>query len=235
MILAVSVLAFRDGRLLAMRRSQKKRAAPGAWEVLSGRVEPGEPPRAAAGREAREESGFDVALADGILAAYVTERAGKDMLVIAYRGDLPAAGDPVLSDEHDDARFMTLDEFAAACPFPRLVAVARRAVHGTTGREHVLVWEFLPAEGREAEFEAAYGPEGDWARLFRTDPAYRGTGLLKIRDGRYVTLDRWASRAAFEAFRERRCEAYAAVDRRMESLTRHEAFLGAFDEVECAP
>lgn len=234
-VFAVSVLAFRDGRLLAMRRSPKKRAAPGAWEVLSGRVEPLEAPRDAAAREAREESGLEVALSGDVLAAYVTERAGRDMLVVAYRGSLPAAGEPVLSDEHDDARFMTLDEFAVACPFPKLVAVARRAAGGPAGPEHVITWEFLPAEGRGEEFQAAYGPEGDWARLFRSDPAYRGTTLLPLRDGRYVTLDRWASRGAFEAFRERNQEAYAALDRRMEALTRHEAPIGAFDEVECPP
>jgi 8-oxo-dGTP pyrophosphatase MutT (NUDIX family) len=235
-ILAVSVLAFRDGRLLAMRRSRKKKAAPGAWEVLSGRVEPLEAPRDAAQREAREESGFDVTLDPGIVAAYLTERAGRDMLVIAYRATAPAAAEPVLSDEHDDGRFVTLDEFARLCPFPKLVAVARRAAGEPAAVvEHVLVWEFLPAEGREAEFEAAYGPDGDWARFFRRDPAYIRTDVLQGSDGRYVTLDRWTSRAAFEAFREREREAYAALDRRMEALTRHEAPIGAFDEVECGP
>jgi 8-oxo-dGTP pyrophosphatase MutT (NUDIX family) len=234
-VYAVSVLAFRGDRILAMRRSRRKRAAPGAWEVLSGRVEPLEPPRDAARREAREESGFDVTLAESIVAAYRTERAGRDMLVVAYRGTAPPQGDPVLSDEHDDGRFMTLEEFARACPFPKLVAVARRAAGGPASPEHVITWEFLPAEGREEEFQGAYGPAGDWARFFRRDPAYIRTDLLQVRDGRYVTLDRWRSRADFEAFREREREAYADLDRRMEALTRHEALLGAFDEVECVP
>jgi 8-oxo-dGTP diphosphatase len=236
LVIAVSVLAFRGDRILGMRRSRKKKAAPGAWEVLSGRVEPGESPRDAAQREAREESGFDVTLSGEIVAAYRTERAGRDMLVIAYRAEAPAMGEPALSDEHDDGRFMTLEEFARLCPFPKLVAVARRAAgEPSAAAAHVLVWEFLPAEGCEAAFEAAYGPEGDWACFFRQDPAYLGTELLRGRDGRYVTLDRWRSRAAFEAFRHRHHEAYAALDRRMEALTRHEAPIGAFDEVECGP
>jgi 8-oxo-dGTP diphosphatase len=236
-VFAASVLAFRDGRILAMRRSKKKRAAPGAWEVLSGRVEPGEPSRDAARREAREESGFDVTLSDGLVAAYLTERAGRDMLVVAYRGTVPPEGEPVLSDEHDDARFMTLDEFARACPFPKLVAVARRAAGAPApaGLAHVIVWEFLPAPGQNAAFEAAYGPRGDWARFFHADPAYLGTELIQVRDGRCLTLDRWISREAFEAFRARSREAYADLDRRMEALTRHEAPIGAFDEVECGP
>jgi 8-oxo-dGTP diphosphatase len=235
-VFAASVLAFRDGRILAMRRSRRKRAAPGAWEVLSGRVEPGEAPPDAARREAREESGFDVTLAPGLVAAYLTERAGRDMLVVAYRGTLPPEGEPVLSEEHDDARFMTLDEFARACPFPKLVAVARRAAgQPAATTQHVLVWEFLPASGQNAAFEAAYGPRGDWARFFHADPAYLGTELVQVRDGRYLTLDRWTTCGAFEAFRDRHREAYAALDRRMEALTRHEAPIGAFDEVECGP
>ena len=42
LIPAVSVLAFRDGLLLSLRRSRRKDAAPGAWEVISGRVDPGD-------------------------------------------------------------------------------------------------------------------------------------------------------------------------------------------------
>src|SRR5262245_27497561 len=59
-VLAVSVFVFRDGRFLAMQRSRRVEAAPGAWDAVSGRVEPGEAPRAAAERECREESGLAV-------------------------------------------------------------------------------------------------------------------------------------------------------------------------------
>ena len=80
-----------------------------------------------------------------------------------------------------------------------------------------------------AEFERAYGPDGDWARLFRRDPAYLGTELLRGPDGHYLTLDRWRSRGAFEAFKARHGDDYAALDRRMEALTSHEASIGAFE------
>jgi 8-oxo-dGTP pyrophosphatase MutT (NUDIX family) len=61
-VAAVAVLVVQEGRVLALRRSADKDAAPGVWEALSGRLEPGEDPYAAAVREAREESGFDVAV-----------------------------------------------------------------------------------------------------------------------------------------------------------------------------
>lgn len=95
----------------------------------------------------------------------------------------------------------------------------------------VIVWEFQVKAGREAEFEWRYGPEGDWAQLFRRSPAYRGTDLLRdtADANRYLTLDRWESAAAFEGFKQMNAEQYAAIDREGEALTESERCLGRFD------
>ena len=130
---AVAVFVFRRGRLLAMRRSKAKDAAPGAWEVLSGRIEPGEQPACAAAREAREESGLDVRIAQRPIDAYVARRRRGAMIVVAYRGRAPR-GEVVRSGEHDASAWMTLREFARACPFPRLVEAARRAARSPRPR-----------------------------------------------------------------------------------------------------
>ena len=47
--------------------------------------------------------------------------------------------------------------------------------------------------------------------------------------GECLTLDRWASRAAYEAFRARRGGEYRRLDGRSEELTEEETFLGAFE------
>ena len=125
-IAAVVVIVFRGERLLALRRSPAKDAAPGEWEALSGRIEPGEQPLQAAEREAREESGLAVAVVPRPITAYLTKRNADDMLVVAYRAE-SAAGEFVLSEEHDLGRWMTLDEFARTCRFPGLVEAARLA------------------------------------------------------------------------------------------------------------
>ena len=67
----------------------------------------------------------------------------------------------------------------------------------------VVVWQFEIAEEKIAAFEAAYGPEGPWAQLFRSSPEYQGTELLRDAyvPGNYLTIDRWASEQAFRAFR----------------------------------
>ena len=62
-----------------------------------------------------------------------------------------------------------------------------------------------PTAGRESDFECDYGPAGESARLFRRADGYLGTELLRRSDnqGEYLTLDRWESRATYEAFRAR--------------------------------
>jgi heme-degrading monooxygenase HmoA len=98
---------------------------------------------------------------------------------------------------------------------------------------HVIIWEFRARAGREEEFERAYGPAGDWARLFERGEGYLGTELHRDGAGgrRYVTIDRWASREAFEAFRARWKKDYDDLDRRCEALTEHEAPIGSFTSV----
>lgn len=99
---------------------------------------------------------------------------------------------------------------------------------------YVVVWEFRARPGREREFEAAYGPAGEWARLFGGAPGYLGTELQRdLRDpGRYLTLDRWASPEAYDAFDAARGAEYEALDRRCEALTAGETRLGGFVTVE---
>lgn len=90
---------------------------------------------------------------------------------------------------------------------------------------YLVLWQFGVRPGSEASFEAAYGVGGDWDRLFRTAPGYLGTSLLRdtSTDTRYFTLDRWASRSAFEAFMRESHEAYEALDSRFRALTEDES------------
>ncbi len=125
-VVAVVVAVLRRGRVLAMRRSPRKDAGAGAWEALSGRVHPGEQPLEAARREAREECGLDVSIDPRPVASYQAKRNLEDMVVVVYRGE-SAAGEVVLSDEHDAFAWMTLKEFARACRFPLLVEAVRLA------------------------------------------------------------------------------------------------------------
>ena len=94
----------------------------------------------------------------------------------------------------------------------------------------VVVWQFEIAEEKVAAFEAAYGPEGSWAQLFRTSPDYIGTELLRDAyiPGAYLTIDRWASEEAFRAFRKDHDQEYESLDRSSDALTSKEARIGAY-------
>ena len=97
---------------------------------------------------------------------------------------------------------------------------------------YTYVWEFEVAAGRREEFLRCYGPDGDWARLFRRAPGYLGTRLLAdtARPDRFLTIDRWRSAQEHDDFKRRFRSEYEALDRACEKLTVHEASLGAYWE-----
>ena len=98
---------------------------------------------------------------------------------------------------------------------------------------YVILWEFRVAPERRAAFEAAYGPDGDWARLFARGAGFIGVELLRCSDeaGRYVTVDRWRSRADFDAFKGAFGTAYEALNVKLEQLKADEQRIGAFEAV----
>jgi len=102
---------------------------------------------------------------------------------------------------------------------------------GESNSDFVVVWEFWVRSGAEGEFERAYGPDGAWVRLFSGDPAYGGTKL--VRDAgeprRYLTLDYWASAAAYESFKRDYVVQYGEIDRQCEKLTEREEEIGRFN------
>ena len=87
-------------------------------------------------------------------------------------------------------------------------------------------WEFEVPPERMAEFVAAYGPEGEWVRLFKAAAGYRSTELTQIAPTRWITVDRWDSRSSYQEFRTNHAAAYAAIDARCESLATVERLLG---------
>jgi len=90
---------------------------------------------------------------------------------------------------------------------------------------YLIIWEYHVRAGMERSFEAAYGPDGDWALLFRSTPGYLGTTLLRdVSDPRaYTTLDRWVSRSEFDRFMSECRERYEALDRGFHALTETES------------
>ncbi len=95
-----------------------------------------------------------------------------------------------------------------------------------------LVWRFEVRDAERNAFEQAYGPEGTWARLFARADGYRGTELFRAGDGSYLTLDIWRARADFETFLAEHKDAYEALDRETEALTRCEHRIGEYEVID---
>jgi heme-degrading monooxygenase HmoA len=95
---------------------------------------------------------------------------------------------------------------------------------------YLIIWEFRVRAGMEKEFEAAYGSAGRWAIFFKQSAGYIGTQLNRDLDDpqRYVTLDFWTLREAYENFHQRHQAEYRAIDRDCEPLTVSEKKVGAF-------
>lgn len=109
---------------------------------------------------------------------------------------------------------------------------------------YVIVWQFQVAAEHEETFEHAYGPGGDWVRLFERSNDFQGTELLRAaladqddgnveKSGRdYFTIDRWASRDAYIAFNDRYAREYQEMDNRFLELCEVEVCVGKFEVVD---
>lgn len=95
---------------------------------------------------------------------------------------------------------------------------------------YVYIWEYQVRPESVERFREAYGPDGAWVALFRRAAGYMGTELYRdLNDPyRYVTVDRWESRQAYERFRLSFSVEFERLDAECESFTLREVRLGHF-------
>ena len=112
--LAVSAAIFRDGKVLAVRRARKP--APNLYTMPGGVVEAGETLTEAVAREVREETSLqiDVLALAGHREAVVRDAQGRveRHFVIMCFAARWIAGEVVLNEELDDARWLDPSEIA---------------------------------------------------------------------------------------------------------------------------
>ena len=121
-----------DGRVLLLQRAPDRG---GFWQILTGRIEPGESPLAAAAREIHEETGYAPRLEEvrALDCAHAFALGDRTPPLFAHETpfvlELPAgAPEPRLSAEHVAHRWCTPAEAEALVPFAGL----RRAIRLAT-------------------------------------------------------------------------------------------------------
>lgn len=94
----------------------------------------------------------------------------------------------------------------------------------------VIIWEFTVQPAHADDFARAYGPDGEWSRLFRQCNGYVATELLHDAEQpeRCVTLDYWRLPDNYVAAMARIATEYQALDARCAAWTSSERSLGNF-------
>ncbi|MDP3996146.1 MAG: NUDIX domain-containing protein [bacterium] len=112
MTLQVGVKIFlrnKENKYLILKRSAKR--YPGLknlWDIPGGRINPGSSLLENLKREVREETGIELDSVPVLITAQDILRPDKHIVRLTYTGE--GEGEPRLSDEEEDFRWLTLDE-----------------------------------------------------------------------------------------------------------------------------
>ena len=96
---------------------------------------------------------------------------------------------------------------------------------------YVVLWRFRVRPEHAGRFERAYGPMGDWAKLFGACKGFLGMELVREASvpGVYVTIDRWRAASDYDAMLRENVGTYTRLDEECAALTLTEEKLGAFE------
>ena len=97
-----------------------------------------------------------------------------------------------------------------------------------------IMWQFEVKEGREDEFEALYGADGDWTTLNRPTRSYLGSSFLRdqAHPSRYVVIEYWSEMLVYEQHRAYRSDVVASLESRQQALIDSVEPLGVFTALD---
>ena len=98
-------------------------------------------------------------------------------------------------------------------------------------KEIQTIWEYEVRSDQLTQFQDAYGPNGDWARLFQKCPGFIKTELKRDFKNpiRFITIDYWQSYSAFSAIQQLIATEYNILDKLCEEYTLSENHIGVFE------
>lgn len=110
-----------EGKFLVMRRSPEKYPeSPLRWDIPGGRIDAGTTLMANLLREVHEETGLSLDGGAKLIAAQdILKNVGKHVVRLTYEGT--AEGEPTLSDEHVEYRWVSVEELEQLAELDRFV------------------------------------------------------------------------------------------------------------------
>ena len=83
-----------------------------------------------------------------------------------------------------------------------------------------VVWQFDVKPGREKEFEALYGADGEWTALNRSVRSYLGSSFLRDQNqsSRYLLIEYWSEMIVYEQHRASRAAMIDSIETRRAEL-----------------
>lgn len=104
------LLKNNEGKYLLVRRSVEKYPEVGPkWDIVGGRIDPGSPLIDNLKREVKEETGLEIKGNPKLIEAQdILRIEGKHVVRLTYIGE--ADGEVVLSEEHDNYGWFTIEE-----------------------------------------------------------------------------------------------------------------------------
>ncbi len=128
-LVGVGTVILKDGKVLLVRRGAEP--AYGKWSVPGGMVELGETLRVAAAREAKEETGLDVAVGPlvDIVERVIPDAEGRiqyHFIILDFAAKW-LAGEPIAASDAAAARWVDLDDLESLDTTEGLIPVIRKA------------------------------------------------------------------------------------------------------------
>ncbi len=131
--IVVGVIVNKEGKILLARRNHPEQPdAHGKWEIIGGKIEPDETPEQAVVREAKEESGLDVAIKRLLPKIYVNYWNNKDgdihqTFIIAYECTVTGGELHSVNFDHriSELKFINLSEIDAYDTLPYAKEIAK--------------------------------------------------------------------------------------------------------------
>ena len=95
-----------------------------------------------------------------------------------------------------------------------------------------IIWEYKVKPEKRAEFEKAYGREGQWVQFFKKSKAYKKTELVvkDLENLHYMTIDTWKSLEKYEDFFKNNLKEFSKLNKQFEKFIIEENEIGIFSE-----